>query len=74
MFFRGYWVEVSGYLHASATLPPDKKPTRYPLNRRVSETYFRSRFGRCGDKYLAPAGNERRSLSRPARRLVIITH
>ena len=65
-------MEVSGYLNASAALPPDKQPTRYPLNTRVSETPFRSRFGRCGDKSFAPAGNERRSLGRPARCLVII--
>lgn len=65
-------MEVSGYLHASAALPPDKKPTRYPFNRRVSEAPFRSRFERCGDKSFAPAGNERRSTGRPARRLVII--
>ena len=65
-------MEVSGYLHASAALPPGKKPTRYPLNRRVSETHFRSRFGRCGDKSLGPAEIERRSLGRPARRLGII--
>ena len=40
MFFHGYWIEVSGYLHASATLPPEKKPTRYPLNRRRARLTF----------------------------------
>jgi hypothetical protein len=40
-------MEVSGQLHAPATLLPDKRSPRYPLDRRLDGP--QSRSGRCGE-------------------------
>jgi hypothetical protein len=41
-------MEVSGYLHAQASLPPGKELPPYPLNRRLGGSQRRS--GRCGEE------------------------
>jgi hypothetical protein len=60
---------VSGQLHASAALPPDKSP-RYPLDRRLGEPQGLS--GHDGKVKLSPSGIEPWNPVHPARSLVAI--
>jgi len=62
-------MEVSGQLHAPATLPPGNSPW-YPLDRRLCESQSRSERGGEEKKFPAPAGN--RTPVHPARSLALI--
>jgi hypothetical protein len=61
-------MEVSGQLHAPATLPPGKEPPppRYQFYMRLGGPQSRSGI-RGNEKILAPTGLELRPLCRPAR-------
>jgi hypothetical protein len=61
-------MEVSGQLHAPATLPPGNSPW-YPLDRRLCESQSRSERGGEEKKFPAPAGN--RTPVHPARSLAL---
>jgi hypothetical protein len=62
-------MEVSGQLHAPATLLPGKKP-RHPLDRRLGGS--QSRSGRGGEEKNSPFPCKESNPGRPARSVVIV--